>query len=249
MHNFSMTINRKIDLERGARIKHIRAEILGLRSQQALADLLSKEGKEVTRGAVGNWETGKEVGLESLVALSRLAGVRLEWLASNDGSMRDEPVDSPRIISELPFVSEPPNAIITGASIQKGIKIPLYGSAVGGEDGQFILNGNKLDDILAPPSLTGIGEAYAVQIAGDSMSPRYEDGETVFVNPKRRPVKGDYVIAQIHLDETSPPHAYIKRLIRRTEKELVLEQFNPQRLLTFDGNQVASVHYVLRSGE
>lgn len=244
-----MTITRKIDLERGARIKHVRAEILGLRSQQALADMLSKEGKEVTRGAVGNWETGKEVGLESLVAISRLAGVRLEWLASNDGAMRAEPVDSPQIITELPFAPEPSNAIITGVTIEKGIKIPLYGSAVGGEDGQFILNGNRLDDVFAPRSLSGIGDAYAVQIAGDSMSPRYEDGDTVYVNPRRRPVKGDYVVAQIHIDETSPPHAYIKKLVRRTERELVLEQFNPHKTLIFDGNQVASIHYVLRPGE
>lgn len=249
MHNLLMTVTRKIDPERGARIKHIRSEILGLRSQQQLADLLSKEGKEVTRGAVGNWETGKEVGLESLVALSRLAGVRVEWLASNDGEMRIPTVDNANVISEAPYVSEPSNAILTGGVIQKGIKIPLFGSAVGGEDGQFILNGNRLDDVFAPPSLSGIGGAYGVQVAGDSMSPRYEDGETVFVNPTRRPVKGDYVIAQIHLDETSPPHAYIKRLVRRTEKELVLEQFNPAKLLTFDGNQVESVHYVLRSGE
>jgi len=249
MHNFSMTITRKIDLERGARIKHVRAEVLGLRSQQALADLLSKEGKEVTRGAVGNWETGKEIGLESLVAISRLAGVRVEWLASNDGSMRAEPVDSPQIKSEFPFVSEPSNAIITGGAIEKGIKIPLFGSAVGGEDGQFILNGNRLDDVFAPRSLSGIGEAYAVQVAGDSMSPRWDDGDTAYVNPKRRVVKGDYVVAQIHIDESSPPHAFLKRLIKRTEKELVLEQFNPPKFLTFDGNQVASIHYVLRPGE
>ena len=82
MHNSGMTVTRKIDTERGARIRHVRSEILGLRSQQQLADMLSREGKEVTRGAVGNWELGKEVGLESLVALSRLSGVRVEWLAS-----------------------------------------------------------------------------------------------------------------------------------------------------------------------
>lgn len=168
------------------------------------------------------------------------------WLMAEDGIASN---DNSRIQSGGLEQPEPSNAAITGVRVIRGPKIPLYGAAVGGEDGEFVLNGNHLDDIFAPPSLSGIGEAYAVQIAGSSMEPRYEDGETVFVNPKRRPVKNDYVIAEIHVDEGSPPLAYIKRLVRRTDKELILEQFNPPKKLTFEGHLVKSCHYVLRSGE
>lgn len=136
-----------------------------------------------------------------------------------------------------------------GQVLRSPLKIPLYGTAVGGEDGEFVLNGNRLDDVFAPPSLSGVPQAYAVLISGDSMSPRYEDGDTVHVHPKRRVKKGDYVIAQIHVHEHEPPLAYVKKLIRWTEKELILEQFNPPKNLTFDGGSVASVHYVLRPGE
>lgn len=234
MHISDMTNSTPPDLDRAKRIIHVRQDILGL-SQEELAEKLG-----VSRGAVGNWELGKPVGLSNLSKMAELSGVGLDWIAYNkDGGM----------IAIQAKTYSPSNAKVTGAKAQRGTKIPLYGSAVGGEDGQFILNGNKLDDIFAPPSLSGISEAYAVQIAGESMWPRYEDGETVFVNPKRRPVKGDYVIAQIYLEEESTPHAYIKRLVRRTDRELVLEQFNPQKLLTFHGDQVESVHYVLRSGE
>lgn len=235
MHIEIMAKDSIPDLDRAARIIHVREDILKLDSQEKLAEELG-----VSRGAVGNWELGKPVGLSNLVKIADMAGVSLDWLAHNRG---------PKLLSETPKSNEAPNAILTGEKVQRGPKITLYGTAVGGEDGQFILNGNELDQIFAPRSLSGIPDAYAVQISGESMWPRYEDGETVFVNPKRRPVKGDYVIAQIHIDEGSPPHAYVKRLVRRTDKELVLEQFNPEKTLVFEGSQVASVHYILRSGE
>jgi phage repressor protein C with HTH and peptisase S24 domain len=235
-----MTTARRVDEERGNRIREVRTEILKLGSQQALADLLTREGKGVTRGAVGNWELGKEVGLDALTVLSRIAGVRIEWLAYNDGE---------KLLSSIAGPMEPANARQTGEFLRSLVKVPQYGSAVGGEDGEFVLNGNRLDDVFAPPSLNGIQNAYAVQVSGDSMYPRYEDGETVFVNPNRRTVKGDYVIAEIHLIENNPPLAYIKKLVRRTDKELILEQFNPPKILKFEGDRVKSVHYVLKSGE
>lgn len=145
--------------------------------------------------------------------------------------------------------SYPPNATIAKEVLNLGPKIPLYGAAVGGIDGQFELNGNRLDDVVGPLSLYGVKDAYAVRIVGDSMEPRYEDGETVFVNPNQRPIKNDYVIAQIRVEESGPPLAYVKRLVRWNSERLVLWQLNPEKELIFDGSQVVSVHYILRNGE
>lgn len=235
-----MTTERKIDVERGKRIIHVRKDILHLRSQEDFAYLISKHGKKVTRGAVGNWELGKEIGIDSMIAICQAAGVSLEWLANNKG----QPIELTKT-----KILDPSNVELTGTKIERGSIIPLYGAAVGGEDGEFMFNGNHLDDVFAPQSLSGNPDAYAVRVVGDSMSPRYEDNETVFVNPKRRPVRGDYVVAQIHTDEHAAPLAYIKRMISHTKQKLVLEQFNPAKTLEFDGDSVLSVHYVLRSGE
>jgi phage repressor protein C with HTH and peptisase S24 domain len=245
-----MTTSRKIDTERGRRIRHVRSDILGLRSQQQLADLLSKEGKEVTRGAVGNWELGKEVGLESLIALSRLAGVRVEWLASNDGEMMIGPLpvnDETKSLGNHSLF-DPPNAIIRDKVEGLGRKIPVYGQAVGGVDGEFLMNGTVLYEVMAPPVISHISGAYAVAVSGSSMEPRYEDGEICFVDPKRRVKKGDYVIAQIRQEEHGPLLAYVKRFIRQNSIELVLEQFNPAKELRFAGNTVVSVHYIALAG-
>lgn len=86
MHIPAMMIERKIDELRGERIKYVRKEILGLNSQEEFAERIG----DITRGAVGNWERGKEIGLENLIKIADLANIRLEWLAYNKGAMQDE---------------------------------------------------------------------------------------------------------------------------------------------------------------
>lgn len=146
---------------------------------------------------------------------------------------------------------EPSNAQIGAKTRGDAVTIPLYGQAVGGVDGEFVLNeGNKLADIFAPPELESVSGAYAVTVSGESMSPRYDDGEVVYVHPKRRPVKGDYVVAQIHNpNEGAPPLAYVKRLVRYSEAGLVLEQLNPQKEMRFEHRAVVSVHVILLGGQ
>lgn len=139
------------------------------------------------------------------------------------------------------------NATIGGA-VSLTNKIPAYGQAMGGKFGEFILNGNKVADILAPASLNGVHDAYAVYIAGDSMEPRYFAGEAAFVHPGLPIRKGDFVVAQIASDEGSPPLAYVKRFVAMDDRRLRLEQFNPKKIIEFHRKMVVSVHLILMAG-
>lgn len=143
------------------------------------------------------------------------------------------------------------NAVVGGSVALRGT-IPVYGHAVGGKDGQFVLNGNKVADILAPPSLSGIPEAYAVYVVGDSMEERYFAGEVVFVNPRLPVRQGNFVVAQVR--ETGGAHgeapsAYVKRFISMDDKRLRLEQTNPKKYLDFPRERVVSVHRIIMGGE
>jgi SOS-response transcriptional repressor LexA len=149
-----------------------------------------------------------------------------------------------------PTPLEPSNATIGQKLSSSTAHIPLYGQAVGGIDGEFLLNeGNRLADIVAPPALASVSGAYAVTVSGESMEPRYFDGEVVFVHPKRRPVKGDFVVAQIHNPNDGPPLAFVKRLVRNSEAGLVLEQYNPAKELRFEHRSVVSVHVIVMGGD
>jgi phage repressor protein C with HTH and peptisase S24 domain len=220
--------------EIASRIRKVRSDA-GL-SQQSFADRLGS----ATRGAVGNWERGQGIKRENLLLIAEKFRVPFEWLATGNG---------PGYTKDGTKEYQPPNAIVGEKLTERGEYIPLYGHAVGGVFGEFILNGNKLDDILAPPGLSPARGAYAVTCAGDSMEPRYFDGETVFVDPTKRVSRGDFVVAQIaNPNEGMPPLAFIKRFVRHNDNELVLEQFNPIKQLTFEHQAVVSVHFIVLGG-
>jgi phage repressor protein C with HTH and peptisase S24 domain len=70
--------------------------------------------------------------------------------------------------SDVSLPVAPPNATV-GAGVKFASWIPVYGHAVGGKDGEFILNGNQVTEVLAPASLSSVPGAYAVYVVGDSM--------------------------------------------------------------------------------
>lgn len=149
----------------------------------------------------------------------------------------------------LPAKVEAVNAVVGGVvGLDGGQRMPLYGHAVGGKHGEFVLNGNKIDDILAPPMLRGVREAYGVYVVGESMEPRYFAGEVLYINPRVPIRKGDFVVAQIAQDEHSAPLAYVKRFISKGDT-LKLEQFNPHEILEFNECDVVSIHKVVMAGE
>lgn len=145
--------------------------------------------------------------------------------------------------------SESPRNARVGAPIVIGAKIPVFGQAVGGKDGQFILNGNRIADILAPPALANVPNAYAVYVVGSSMEPRYFAGEAVFVNPRLPVRKGDFVVVQIAEEEGAAPSAYIKRYIGKDGRSLRLEQFSPRKTLSMPAARVVSVHRIIMGGD
>jgi phage repressor protein C with HTH and peptisase S24 domain len=182
------------------------------------------------------------------VSLDWLIGGRGEFrLAGGEARLAATPAPATGL-SEPPLPAPPRNAELGGPA-RFAAAIPAYGQAVGGKDGEFILNGNRIVDVLAPPSLQGVPDAYAVYVVGDSMEPRYFAGEAVFVNPRLPVRRGDFVVAQIAAEEGEPPHAYVKRFMARDARALRLEQFNPKKTLEFPVGRVVSVHRIIMGGD
>lgn len=145
-----------------------------------------------------------------------------------------------------------PNARI-GSAVDFGrasqATIPVYGQAVGGSDGRFIFNGHKIDDVLAPPALQNVREAYAVYVDGTSMEPRYKAGETAYVHPHLPVRAGDFVVVQIMAShDGDPPDGYIKQFVSKDEVRLRLTQLNPRKTLSFPWSKVVSVHRIIMAG-
>lgn len=245
----------------GKRIRQLRRA--AKLTQEQLAERMSMESNEkITRGAVGNWELGGGISTENLLALARIFNASVEWIADGVGSPHIQQIEPKQVHSVLtgkPLdeslihktslgerAPHETNARL-GGSVAIDHMVKAYGHAMGGKDGEFVLNGNEITEILAPASLRGVPDAYAVFVAGDSMEPRYFAGEAVFVNPRLPVRKGDFVVAQIMGREGEPPLAYIKRFVSMNDK-LRLSQYNPEKFLTFDRAKVVSVHRIITWG-
>lgn len=127
--------------------------------------------------------------------------------------------------------------------------VPLLGQTVGGPNGRFILNGQEISRVFCPPDLAGVDGAYAVQVYGTSMEPKFEAGETVWLHPWTPVRSGDYVVAQILTQDGEPPESYIKQFVSQNSKVLRLKQFNPEegekQEMEFPADRVFSVHKIV----
>jgi len=185
--------------------------------------------------------------IDTLEKIAQVLGTTTSWLISGTGNEEREDLGDAQQTGEEKEKATP-NAVVGERLLVPKRRLPVFGQAVGGIYGEFPMNGTVLFDVLCPPQLSEISDAYAVIISGDSMYPRYEDGEIAFIDPTRRVRRGDYVIAQIIGDEFGTPQAYVKKFIRHDAVELVLEQFNPQKELRFPHESVVSVHFVALAG-
>lgn len=127
-------------------------------------------------------------------------------------------------------------------------KLPVYGQAVGGDEGEFLFNGSVVDYVPCPPLLDGVDAAYGVYVDGESMAPRYRPSELVYVHPGRPARRGDDVVVQIAADgqhDGEAPHGFIKQFVGYKNDKLVLEQYNPAKQIEFPRDSVVSVHVIV----
>jgi hypothetical protein len=124
-------------------------------------------------------------------------------------------------------------------------RIPVRGTAQGGPQGAFVLTGDDIDYVRCPQRLATAQGTYALFIEGDSMSPRFEPGELIFVSPRRPARVGDDVVIVLG-DGRGEQTAYIKRLMRHGGEVVVAEQFNPPKEIRFPAADIETIHLVLR---
>lgn len=120
--------------------------------------------------------------------------------------------------------------------------LPVYGyvAGVGDDEVFFIDQGHEMTRTVRPNVLKNVRDAYAVDVAGDSMSPRFEPGNRLWVRPKGPVRAGDDVVIQLDGER-----AIVKRLIRKTEKFIIVAQFNPTKEIKIPKDEVRQIDLVV----
>ncbi|MCJ2067807.1 helix-turn-helix domain-containing protein [Methylobacterium sp. J-030] len=201
----------------------------------------------ITRNAVTIWETSDSgpqrdrlPRLADLLGIDLAAAMRGEMVFVDGGNAAAAPKPQPNVrrASEGERV-EP-------AKLKGPRDVPVLGTGVGGDEGDFRFNGQTIDYAPRPPGIEGKKDVFVVYIVGDSMAPRFEDGDPAYIDPHRRPKARDYVVVELKSeDDGEAGDAFVKRLVRRSGGKVVVEQHNPPKELVFDEADIARVHRVI----
>lgn len=122
-------------------------------------------------------------------------------------------------------------------------RIPLIGMAQAGSDGFFDDGGFPVGGGWDEVSIPEIGDAnaYALEVAGDSMEPVFRDGDMIIVSPAAAIRRGDRVVVR-----TMKGEAMAKQLARRSARRIELRSLNPEHQdYTFELSQVLWMHRII----
>ena len=130
------------------------------------------------------------------------------------------------------------------------LDVPVMGTAIGGSNGDFTFNNGVVDYTRRPPGIARNRAVFCVFVRGDSMEPRYQPGDLLYVNPARPARGGDDVLVEMLPEaQGEPGAAYIKRLDAQTPTKLVLRQFNPARKIEIPLAKVLRICPILTLNE
>ena len=123
-------------------------------------------------------------------------------------------------------------------------QVPVYGYAAGTTDDALNLhNGAEIGRVARHPKQASIKKAFAVYVVGESMIPRFRPGQTLYILPGRWPAAGEDVVVELENGD-----GYVKEYRRRTQKEIICWQYNPDGEWRRPLNQVRAVHSVAGTG-
>lgn len=205
------------------------------RKQRGLVMREVGEAVGVSPQAVGQWETDRnEISMENLRSVCGFLKIDIE--AATRG--------------ELKFLDDDPRSEIVRLS-NKGspnfgpLEVDVLGVGAGGDDGGFEFNGQIIERVRRPPGIATLTNVWALYIIGTSMIPRFEEGELAYAGG-RAPVPGDYVVIELFPEEgKSVGKGFVKRLVRRTASEIIVEQFNPAKQLKFDPYEIKGMTRII----
>lgn len=160
-----------------------------------------------------------------------------------------------RLIDEKTAYASTPNAIPASIPMPNAAElpkdIPVLGTVAGSnlQNGAFQLSSDAVDYVRRPPALAFTRDVYALYVQGDSMSPKYEAGELIFINPHRPVQVGDYVVIQEPVGDDHVIQSFVKRLVKRTATTVTVEQLNPHVELHFKRSPALVLHHVMTTAE
>lgn len=168
-------------------------------NQEELAEIVG-----VSQTAVNKIETGKTISPRNILDYAKALEVSPDFLLNgvvSSGDNINEPLNANYINNKIPLISW----------VKAGSWSPVIDNFQPGD----------AEDFYPCPEKTS-GSTFALKVTGESMSPTYENGEIIFVDPEVMPINGSDVVVRQNGDS----EATFKRLILDGDK-MFLKALNP----------------------
>lgn len=188
----------------------------------------------VSKSAVNQWETGKNVPDHRkharLAQELDLDPAMLGALAAGEKWPR-EPIqpsllEVPKSTGSLSPAPPQPAASAAQAPVAD---IPVWASVAAGDgDGEMILTSEPIDFIRRSERTANVRDPFAFHVVGDSMLERLAQGDQVVINPAM-PLLPMTDCVFIHQGEDGMMYGLVKRLVRATGDTWKVRQLNPPR--------------------
>lgn len=134
------------------------------------------------------------------------------------------------ISRELAAAGAFPPVTIPGRELVGANDLPIFAATQGG-DGHMIVSTDIVETRKRPSILEGVPNAYGLLVVGDSMAKVFRHGDLALVHPGLPMARDDVHVFYDHpqFGQAGEATSIIKNLINWTDKDYILEQFNPFR--------------------
>lgn len=115
--------------------------------------------------------------------------------------------------------------------------VPWFSVSLADSDGFFAMT--EAEAASAPLPLEGAPRIYAVSVPDALMSPRYDVGDVVYVNPRLPVGPGAYVVLRLNDDR-----AVIRQVVEISSNEITVRSLADEKIVQFPRSDVKSVHRI-----
>lgn len=151
------------------------------------------------------------------------AAIGMNRIVLNRIELGKRPLRDDEAVALADFFHVTTDYLLKGVTAQprdkKGVRIPVLGRVVAGIPIEAVEEILDYEEIT--PELAATGEFFALQVRGDSMLPKLEEGDVVIVKKQADVETGDIAIVLVNGDE-----ATIKQ-VKKVTGGIMLYGFNP----------------------
>lgn len=193
----------------------------------------------VSQAAVSQWSNDVQIP-KNMVRLAEILNVDVLWLMNGDGDIfaAQHDIKNKYDSSLQPQIAERIGGVSFGPDT-----VPILGHANGSPDAVMLNPDNEIGRALKHPNQQGLSSAFALYARGDSMFPRYAEGELIYVASGLPVIKGKDCVIEMKNGE-----GFVKQYYKTTDTHIICKQLNPamdwKRLLS----EVKSVHAIVGRG-